>query len=184
VKQRLYRRDGSFETRDAGKFVAHEQHAHYHVQDLLAYRLFRVTDMETGTLEPTGVGNKASFCTLDLMIPYFERFRTEPPKYRGASPCAVPPEGDTRLVMGISPGWADVYTWDLPDQYVDFGAGGEGYFVIRARVDAANTVLETKERDNFGYALVHIVGDRVETIERGIGRSPWAPKRQVLPLVP
>ena len=28
--------------------------------------------------------------------------------------------------MGISPGWADVYTWDLPDQYVDFGAGGEG----------------------------------------------------------
>ena len=184
VVQRLYRPDGTFQTRQAGTFVAHEQHAHFHAQDLLHYELLRVTDPKAGRLVPTGVGNKASFCTLDLMIPFFEEFVTEGPKFRGAGPCAVPPEGDTKLVMGISPGWADVYTWDLPDQYVNFGAGGEGLFVIRAQVDRANTVLETSERDNAGYALVRIEGDRVELLERGIGTDPWDRGKQVLPKAP
>ena len=182
--QRLYRRDGSYKTRPAGTFIAHEQHLHFHVQALLEYKLLRVTDLQSGKMEPAGAGNKASFCTLDLMIPFFRRFTSEGPKFRGPQPCAVPPEGDTKLVMGISPGWADVYTWDLPDQYVDFGAGGEGYFVIRARVDPHNTVLETDDDDNYGYGLVRITGDEVETLERGIGRSPWDPHKRILPLAP
>jgi hypothetical protein len=184
VRQRLYRPDGRFTSRSAGTFVAHEQHAHFHAQDLLEYELLRVTDMARGQLEPTGVGNKASFCTLDLMIPFFDAFTTEGPKVRGASPCAVPPEGDTKLVMGISPGWADVYTWDLPDQYVDFGNGGEGVFVIRATVDPPNTVLETREDDNQGYALVRVANGEVELLERGMGSSPWDPRKEVLPLQP
>ena len=184
VTQRLYRADGSYANRSAGTFVAHEQHMHFHVQDLLKYDLLRVVSMRKGTLRRTGVGNKASFCTLDLMIPFFSRFSTEGPKFRGASPCAVPPEGDTKLVMGISPGWADVYTWDLPDQYVDFGAGGQGNFVVRAQVDPPNTVLESDERDNYGYALIRITGDRIDLLERGIGRSPWDPRKRVLPRAP
>lgn len=184
VKQRLYRRDGTFEAVDAGSFVAHEQHAHFHAQDLLQYQLLRVTDLQRGTLELAGAGNKASFCTLDLMIPFFDEFATEAPKFRGPSPCAVPPEGDTKLVMGISPGWADVYTWDLPDQYVDFAAGGEGHFVIQATVDPANTVIESDDTDNHGYALVRITGDRIEQLERGLGRSPWDPRKRVLPQAP
>jgi hypothetical protein len=182
VTQRIYRRDGSYSRRNAGTFVAHEQHLHFHAQDLLHYRLLRVGP--GGQLEPTGVGNKASFCTLDLMIPFFRKFTTQGPKFRGPSPCAVPPEGDTKLVMGISPGWADVYTWDLADQYVDFGAGGQGRFVIRAQVDAPNTIRETNERDNFGYALIEIVGDEVALLERGIGKSPWDPRKRVLPIAP
>jgi hypothetical protein len=86
--------------------------------------------------------------------------------------------------MGISPGWADVYTWDLPDQYVDFGKGGEGAFVIRATVDPPNTVLETREDDNQGYALVRVANGEVELLERGMGASPWDPRKEVLPLQP
>lgn len=183
VQQRLYRTDGSHRDRRAGRFEYHETHGHFHVTEMLSYRLFRVVDREQGSLESTGVGRKASFCTLDLMIANFRQFVTERPRFRGAAPCAVPPEHDTTLVMGISPGWADVYTWDLPDQYVEFG-GGEGYYVIRAIVDRTDAVLETREDDNVGYGYIRIVGDRIRLLERGLGRSPWDPDKRVKPLLP
>jgi hypothetical protein len=184
VVQRLYRTDGSHVDRDAGRYVFHETHAHFHVSEMLSYQLFRVTDQSTGTLEPAGEGRKASFCTLDLMIADFARFTNERAKFRGPTPCAVPPEGDSNLVMGVSPGWADVYTWDLPDQYVDFDAGGEGHFVIRVNVDQSNTILETNEQDNVGYAHVRVAGGEVEVLERGLGLSPWDPNKTVHPPAP
>lgn len=183
VQQRIYRTDGSHRDRRTGRFEYHETHGHFHVTEMLSYRLLRVVDRARGRLKPTGVGRKASFCTLDLMIADFRRFVTERPRFRGASPCAVPPERDTTLVMGISPGWADVYTWDLPDQYVEF-EGGEGYYVIRAIVDRKDAVRETREDDNVGYGYIRIVGDRIRLLERGLGRGPWDPDKRVEPLVP
>lgn len=183
VIQRIYRTDGTHVDRSSGRFEFHETHAHFHVQEMLFYRLLRVVDRRTGALDPTGVGRKASFCTLDLMIADFSRFTTGPARFRGPSPCAIPPEGDTTLVMGVSPGWSDVYTWDLPDQYVELD-GGEGYFVIRAVVDGKDTIEESNERDNVGYGYIRIVGDRIRMIERGLGFSPWDPDKEVQPLVP
>ena len=45
-------------------------------------------------------------------------------------------------------------------------------------------MLETDDDDNYGYGLVRITGDEVETLERGIGRSPWDPHKRILPLAP
>ena len=184
VTQRLYRTDGSHVERPAGRFVFHETHAHFHVQDMLAYELLRVVDRRRGTLEPTGEGRKASFCTLDLMIADFERFKNQPPRYSNEDVCFRPPNSDTTLVMGITPGWADVYTWDLPDQYVEFGDNGPDRYVVRAVVDGRNTIRETRDTDNVGYGYIEVSDDGVRLIERGIGTSPWDPRKKVLPLEP
>ena len=184
VTQWIFRTDGSHLERPAGRFIFHEAHGHFHVQDMLAYRLLRVVNRRRGTLEPTGAGRKASFCTLDLMIADFERFKSQPPRYSNEDVCFRPPNSDTTLVMGITPGWADVYTWDLPDQYVEFGDGSPGYYVVRAVVDGPNTIRESRESDNVGYAYIKVVDDRVRLIERGIGRSPWDRRKTVLPLDP
>ena len=184
MTQRIFRSDGSHLDRPAGRFIFHETHGHFHVQDMLAYQLLRVVNRRRGTLEPTGAGRKASFCTLDLMIADFERFKSQPPRYSNEDVCFKPPNSDTTLVMGITPGWADVYTWDLPDQYVEFGDGSPGYYVVRAVVDGPNTIRESRERDNVGYAYIEVVDDRVRLIERGIGKSPWDRRKTVLPLDP
>jgi hypothetical protein len=184
VIQRLYRTDGSYVDRPAGKFVFHEAHAHFHVQDMLAYRLYSVVDARKGTLAAAGDGRKASFCTLDLMINDFGNFKSEPARYGDDTVCFKPPDPNTTLVMGITPGWSDVYTWDLPDQFVDFGNGGEGLYVVRTYVDGPNTILEESESDNVGYAYIRVTGDNVRLLERGIGQSPWDRKKVVLPLHP
>ena len=151
---------------------------------MLAYELLRVVDRRRGTLEPTGEGRKASFCTLDLMIADFERFKSQPPRYSNEDVCFRPPNSDTTLVMGITPGWADVYTWDLPDQYVEFGDNGPDRYVVRAVVDGRNTIRETRDTDNVGYGYIEVSDDGVRLIERGIGTSPWDPRKKVLPLEP
>ena len=184
VTQRIFRRDGSYVDRSAGTFIFHETHAHFHVQNMLAYELLRVVDARRGTLEPTGVGRKASFCTLDLMIADFERFRSEPARYSDEDVCFRPPDSDTTVVMGVTPGWADVYTWDLPDQYVEFGDNGPDRYVVQAVVDGGNTIRESRDDDNVGYAYIEVVGDMVRLIERGIGASPWDRRKKVLPLEP
>lgn len=181
VIQRVYRSDGSHVDRSAGTFELHEAHAHFHVQDLLAYRLLRVVDPDSGTLEPAGDGRKASFCTLDLKLADFGSFGSEPPRFASSEVCFRPPEPDTTLVMGITAGWADVYTWNLPDQYVDFGHEGEGEYVIQVAVDESDTILESNEADNAGYARIRVDGDRIVLLERGIGESPWDPGKVVLP---
>ncbi len=184
VMQRLYRRDGSHVDRPAGKFIFHERHGHFHVQDMLAYELLKVRDPVRGGLEQTGAGRKASFCTLDLMIIDFERFKSRPPRYSDEDVCFRPPSQNTTLVMGITQGWADVYTWDLPDQYVEFGDGTPGYYVVRAIVDGTNTIRESSEKDNVGYAFIEVIDGNVRLIERGVGRSPWDRRKAVLPLDP
>jgi hypothetical protein len=86
--------------------------------------------------------------------------------------------------MGITPGWADVYTWDLPDQYVEFGDNRPDRYVVQAVVDRRNTIRESSDADNVGYAYIEVDGDSVHLIERGIGTSPWDRRKRVLPLEP
>lgn len=58
-------------------------------------------------------------------------------------------------------------------QYVEFAGQGDGLYVIRSTVDAANAILETDETDNTSYALIRVVGRNVDIIERGRGTDPW-----------
>ncbi|MGH2758361.1 MAG: hypothetical protein ACRDKJ_02250, partial [Actinomycetota bacterium] len=112
------------------------------------------------------------FCPADQLFADWHSFGQVPPGSYGEGDsaggnCFSPSNG----LIGLSVGWGDVYRWQRPGQYVDFGANGDGRYVVRATADKANHVLESDEADNSSYALIHVVGDSVRILERGRGSS-------------
>jgi hypothetical protein len=85
--------------------------------------------------------------------------------------------------LGLSVGWGDIYRWQRPGQYVNFGINGDGYYVVRVTVDIASHVLESNHANNASYALIHVVGDSVAIVERGFGSDPWDPAKAPIPSI-
>ena len=52
------------------------------------------------------------------------------------------------FVQGITGGWADVYDWYLPDQYVEVTNVADGYDILETSVDPDATLLEADETNN------------------------------------
>lgn len=165
LTQRVHRADGSYFDHDAGMAVWHESHAHYHHGDAVAVQLFAVTDRDKGTLEPAGPKHNKGFAHRNELLREWRRFY---PVWSGD------------LGFGLVPGWADIYEWDRPGNYVDFVANGDGYYVVRMWADPVNGILESNDRDNTGYTYFQVTGTDVELIEAGRGKHPWDPCKIVV----
>ena len=168
--QRLTYSDGTARERPAGTYEYHKTHRHYHFSGFSDLKLFRVTDRKKGTLEKVGNGQKSGFCFGDTAMNSWKLF------FHGrAQSSRSSCESLTEGYMGLTSGWTDVYEWSTPGNYVEFSDGGDGYYVVRASVDSANTILETREDDNVSYSYVKVTGTEVRLLERGYGFSPWHP---------
>ena len=82
-------------------------------------------------------------------------------------------------MLGLSVGWGDVYRWQRPGMYVEFGGQPNGRYVVRSIVDAEHRVLETNDGDNVSYAYIEVQGRTIELLERGWGLDPWDPDKVV-----
>lgn len=172
--------DGSTYSRASGEYEFHKTHAHFHNKDMASVQLMKVSyEGRTAILEPVGVGAKSGFCLLDTMISEYrsadDKVDSDPQSIRVSS-CEVAGGG----TMYLNRGWIDVYGWYLPGQYVDFGNNDDGEYVVRYEVDAANTVLETNERDNVAYTWLNVSGNTIDVLERGRGENPWDPLKEIL----
>lgn len=165
--QRVFRADGSFFDRDAGTAVWHESHGHYHHSDAVAVQLFRVTDRDEGTLEPASEKHHKGFAHRNELLREWTRF--------------YPVWNDRfNFGFGLLAGWADIYEWDRPGNYVDFGVNGDGYYVARMWADPVDGILESNDRDNRAYTYLQVTGTDVELIEAGRGKDPWDPCKIVV----
>ena len=178
IQQAVHFSDGSVEIRDAGTYIFHTTHAHFHDENILTYEGFRVVDRRLGRLEPFGAGTKSGFCPADQLFGDWFRFdqAIRGDFGEGDTPtgnCFDPQDG----LLGLTSGWGDVYRWQRPGQYVEFAGQGDGLYVIRSTVDAADAILETDETDNTSYALIRVVGRTVDILERGRGTDPWDPTK-------
>jgi hypothetical protein len=184
--QRIYDSSHQFTERPAGSWVFHAVHSHFHYQDLAKYTLFKVTDPAVGTMVPAGIGQKAGFCVLDERMVDFDTSFAQVPRHYDATGCITPHETDpdqtspSQAFMGLSAHWGDVYTWQRTGQYVDFGANGDGLYVVRAVANSTGMLEESDTTDNSGYAYVRIQGDSVTLLERGRGSDPWDPFKVVV----
>lgn len=174
--------DGRTTTRPAGEFVYHKTHAHYHHSGFGKLELLKVEDAARGTMTHAGDGPKQGFCTGDVKISEWTVFGGD---QNSADSTCVDSAGlvydPTRgTKMGLSPGWADLYSWEQDGNYVEFGLNGDGRYVVRSTADALNRILESDETDNTAYAYIEITGSRVKVLERGRGQSPWDRKRVVV----
>ncbi len=181
MTQVIHHADGSLAERRAGTWEYHATHGHYHYVDVLYYELLAVRDATAGTLEQVGIGRKSGLCPADQGYGEWSSFLQSPQNQVGSAQqgSCLPAFGLGDHAMGISAGWGDYYRWQRPGQYVDFSGQGDGLYVVRVTIDVLDNVLETDETDNASYALVRVIGDAVEVLERGIGQDPWDPARVV-----
>ena len=155
--QRVYRADSSFFERLAGVARYHKTHAHFHHADAIALQLFRVEDPDRGRLEAVSAKRTKGFAHRNELLRDWEVFYP-----------TLPMSG-----FGLRAGWSDIYEWDRPGNYIDFGTNGDGFYLIRMWADPVDGILEMNERDNVGYTYLKVEGAEVELIEAGRGRDPW-----------
>jgi hypothetical protein len=157
--QRIQLAEGGYVERDAGMARFHKTHGHYHHQDAVALRLFKVTDPRRGGLEPTGDKHFKGFAHRDELLRAWDRFY---PTW-------------SKSGFGLLAGWADIYEWDRPGNYIDFGLNTDGRYVVRMWADPVAGVRESNERDNVGYTYLEVTGGAVKLLESGRGTDPWDP---------
>jgi hypothetical protein len=179
MQQAIHYSDGTITLRPAGTYSWHTTHGHFHTDQILTYELFAVTDPVHGTIKQESGGTKSGFCPADQLFGEWRRFSQNPQGDFGEGDsaggnCFSPSKG----VLGLTPGWGDVYRWQRPGQFVEFDHG-DGLYVVRTTVDKGNRVLESDETDNASYAYVSVKGEKIDLLERGQGTDPWDPRKTV-----
>jgi hypothetical protein len=144
VYQRVFRVDGSYYDRFAGNFTFHPGHGHLHFDNWINLHLRSVLT-NNGVGDIIASGDKTSFSIFDLT--------------RYSSPPGSPNSGvySGGLVQGLSVGWADVYSANLPDQWIDVTDVPSGQYWLEAIVDPANNILESNESNNVSRILIDLL---------------------------
>jgi len=157
--QRIQLAEGGYIERDAGMARFHKTHGHYHHHDAVALQLFKVVDERAGKLEAAGDKHFKGFAHRDELLRDWDTFY---PTWNKAG-------------FGLLSGWADIYEWDRPGNFIDFGLNTDGRYVVRMWADPVKGVRESNERDNVGYTYLEVAGGAVKLLEAGRGTDPWDP---------
>jgi hypothetical protein len=147
VFQRIHDDTSSLVEEPAGEFVYHPTHRHWHFEQFADHELWPRAEFDawiaSGRQEgqPRWRGSKTtgegeSVCVQDSM-----RVGGVPgtPDKKGYSGCR-------RDIQGLSVGWGDRYAYDLPGQWVAFGAERppDGEYVLRIVADPNNHIFESE----------------------------------------
>jgi lysyl oxidase len=182
IFQRIYRSEGGFEERIAGQWEFHPAHQHYHYTGFglsklwasnadgdrlgatpLRERRFHLNGKAhrpepAPSADPIRTGRKVSFCLADTELDGWLKKGTGPRTYL-APDCLFPAYSDAvndYLIQGITPGWADVYDWYLPDQFIEVSGVPDGYYILETIADPDNTLLEADETNNCGGVVIRL----------------------------
>jgi hypothetical protein len=173
--QRRYSSDPTAAPQDdtVGAVEFHDVHGHYHFSSFGISRLWSVdgaknkvkvvrehrqTRMFESAVQRTG--RKVSFCLADIEIDFWGEKGDAPRKFN-APDCLFPASSDGTtddFVQGISNGWADVYDWYLPDQYMEVTGVPDGVYLLDTIADPDNLVRETDESNNCGGIFLRLSG--------------------------
>lgn len=165
ASQWIYEDPAGLTIEPVGTFAFHPQHQHFHFDGYGRYELWtkRAYDRAAASNftqgSPSYVAAKVSFCMLDIapVDPH-----PPPPEYQTCTP----------VMEGVTPGWADVYDWTLPDQWIDVGLNRlpDGDYVIRNIADPDNLIWESPGKAdpsresqvaNSGATVIHIVNGQL-----------------------
>jgi hypothetical protein len=179
MNQELLSSDAKVAERNAGPCVFHTQHGHFHYQNMGRYQLYAVGADGLPGAQPVAASNKVGFCTIDVDDYTFggpvdaQRPRTYSfptcniPNGYSTQPALSTPYGPGGLpeFMGISPGWGDVYTWDLPQQYIDISKGvPDGVYEVVSRSNPDGAILTADRGQETGVSCIRITGDKVAVL--------------------
>jgi len=161
--------------RPAGPCIFHRAHGHFHYQGFASYALYAAPSADAITPpnldgRPLVRGAKVGYCLID--VDFFGNTTdtsTIWPRTNSFPNCNVPTQGSVSTSsfqeMGISRGWGDIYTWDLPGQFIDITGIPDGTYDL---MSVANPLCQLAEaapgkemsvtRVTLHGADVHVVG--------------------------
>jgi hypothetical protein len=133
-----------------GRIIYHDQHEHYHFADFASYQLLARDD--EGAYQPVGVGTKTSFCIIDSA--------------RMDSPFEPLYDDCERKRQGLTPGWGDVYTANLFEQWVvlDDGPLADGEYGLQSTADLLGLLAEgggVREQNNAAITYFTVDGGQI-----------------------
>jgi hypothetical protein len=159
VRQLLRSAGGSYADSQTGEFVFHNRHEHWHWEGFSRYEILALQPDDTSG--PALVSSeKVGFCLRDD-----ERM----PAYKAGFPLpasqALRPRarfGDCGWQkQGLSPGWLDIYGYQLDGQSLDVTELEDGIYILRTLVDPADLLLESDESNNSAQVYFGIYGERL-----------------------
>jgi hypothetical protein len=159
VEQRVHWSDGSTTSQPAGEVELHGIHGHYHYSSFASTELWR-SDRRGRRLgsAPVNEGRKVSFCIADIRIDAWAE-KGDGPRTYYAPDCLFPASSDEtgdHFVQGLTAGWADVYDWYIPDQYIEVTGVPDGYYRLEFCADPDNSIEETDETNNCITNLIRL----------------------------
>jgi hypothetical protein len=180
LDQRITNADGTHTDVPAGSYEFHPVHFHFHVTHLAEFRLLKINgDDPSAPPTEAAKGLKEGFCLENVKMASFDQFIQGVPNPDGD--CLPQPQGtDLSFTEEITQGWEDVYDWETPGQYIDFGDNPNGLYMIQMKINLDGQFHETNLHDDVGYTYFRVDGNDIHVIERGRGSSPWDPGKVVL----
>jgi hypothetical protein len=166
---------------DAGECVFHTQHAHFHYNNFARYELFAVGAGGAPAATHAVVSKKVGFCTVDVDDWSFGGPAAQQrPRTYVFPTCNIPnnvPTDNPAVweYMGISAGWGDIYTWDLPAQYIDISAVPDGVYEVVSRANPDGAIVEAATGLETGITCVRIAGTTVTVLQEYPAQSNTAP---------
>ena len=124
-------------------FEASTEHNHFHLLDAVDYLLVGRDHLSSSSFAKSQLGfclQDAERVTAPLASGFYDTSSTNFCQQRD-------PLAQT-VVMGISPGWRDVYTSDLDYQWVDASILPPGEYDLVAHADPSGVILESNEANN------------------------------------
>jgi hypothetical protein len=189
MNQEIISSDASATDRPAGPCEFHVQHGHFHYKNMALYQLYAIGRHGRPGAQPVATSRKLGFCTIDVDDYNFgQPAALQRPRVYSFPTCNIPNAYTTELplsspyfpsmvpeYMGVSPGWGDVYTWDLPAQYIDISHVLDGTYEVVSRSNPDGALLTSSRREETGVSCVRIEGGAVETIREFPSRSNSSP---------
>jgi len=140
ASQEIVDNDGTvLVSRPAGVFEYHPSHHHTHIDNIAQYELRRGD--QNGQVVITA--KKVSYCMEDS-VQYGSNW--QPRMYPKCSP----------TLQGISPGWADVYANDVPDQFVTVTNLPAGEYTLTTVVDPTRKFFDTNYDNNTSWVRLYL----------------------------
>jgi hypothetical protein len=156
--QRIYGSSGAptdYQDQLVGQMELHPVHSHYHFRSFGQTSLWKV---DTSGPHLIRSGRKVSFCLADTLLDAWGE-KGDGPRFYIAPDCLLPAYtsgGVDYFFQGISRGWADVYDWYLPDQYIDVSGVADGVYVLQTVADPDNSLVEADDSNNCGNVTIRL----------------------------
>jgi hypothetical protein len=137
----------------ASDLIFHPNHNHFHVADIATYSLYKKASNGTYRIT-TRKSSKTSFCILDS--DKIDPSATNNPSYTTCNASK----------QGLSAGWADTYTSNLPEQWIDLGTRmlPDGEYALHSMADPFNRIKETNDSNNTGVVLFRVKNGAIQSI--------------------